>query len=78
MKVHLLCIFSNFRCVGSRNLGQPQTTTTRFHGNGHLPGNGNGHAHVVGDVPIVVGGDYEMDTYTPMLQENEHCDSKVS
>ncbi|KAH3875517.1 hypothetical protein DPMN_038785 [Dreissena polymorpha] len=48
-----------------------------IHGNGHIPSNGNGHAHHPGNLEgSFITGDYELDTYTPMLPENEQSDSK--
>ncbi|KAL4216421.1 hypothetical protein ACF0H5_024146 [Mactra antiquata] len=66
------------RCYGEQSSRQTSTQPTQFHGNGHIPGNGNGHAIQMAESPPTVNI-YEMDAYTPMLPslpENEHSDSK--
>ncbi|XP_052787351.1 protogenin B-like [Mya arenaria] len=78
----VIIILLRNRCFGPPS--QPEHTSSfprspgnHCHNNGHLPGNGNGHAHLLldgvqaGSVPG--GGIYEM---APMLPENEHSDSK--
>lgn len=70
--------FFCYRCHLQHSNRESQSHQYRFHGNGHLPGNGNGHAHMIHESRIAAGETYELDTYTPMLQENAHSDSKVS
>ncbi|XP_045184740.2 protogenin B-like isoform X2 [Mercenaria mercenaria] len=75
----IIIILLRQRCFGNNSNPQPQTQPARFHGNGHIPGNGNGHAVHMHESEAMVGGVMEMDAYTPMLHhlpENEHSDSK--
>ncbi|XP_060582586.1 protogenin-like isoform X2 [Ruditapes philippinarum] len=75
----VIIILLRQKCYGSSNNQQPQTQPARYHGNGHIPGNGNGHAIYMQESHATVGGVLEMDAYTPMLNhlpENEQSDSK--
>ena len=72
--VCVLIILLRNRCL--RSAGQEActqasaVTTHRYHGNGHLPGNGG----VDGQTTVGL----EMEQRVPMLLENQHSDSKVS
>ena len=41
-----------------------------------MPNHGNGHATRLGEQTLI--DDHQMEQFTPILSENEHCDSKVS
>ncbi|XP_033726119.1 protogenin-like [Pecten maximus] len=67
----ILIILLRNKCFNNPPPGHPHVQAVRFHGNGHVPGQRNGHA-----VPV---SDREMDPYTPMLDghyENHLLDSK--
>ncbi|OWF38700.1 protogenin B-like [Mizuhopecten yessoensis] len=67
----ILIILLRNKCFNNPPPGHPHVQAVRFHGNGHVPRHGNGHA-----VPV---SDREMDPYTPMLDghyENHLLDSK--
>ncbi|XP_069103060.1 protogenin B-like [Argopecten irradians] len=67
----ILIILLRNKCFNNPPPGHPHVQAVRFHGNGHVPGQRNGHA-----VPVP---DREMDPYTPMLDghyENHLLDSK--
>ena len=73
--MHVGCLCRYFTASQNQT---PQTQPARFHGNGHIPG--NGHAVPAREASHIVG-QYELETYTPMLDhlpENEHSDSKVN
>ncbi|XP_063438172.1 protogenin-like [Mytilus trossulus] len=67
----ILIILCRNRCFKN---SYPQTQTTCYHGNGHIPNHGNGH--VTGPAEQSLLDHHQMELFTPILTENQNCDSK--
>ncbi|CAC5421945.1 unnamed protein product, partial [Mytilus coruscus] len=67
----ILIILCRNRCFSN---SYPQTQTTYYHGNGHIPNHGNGHVSRPAEQSLL--DHHQMEQFTPILTENQNCDSK--